>query len=300
MALHYNGDSHALEAGDSAYLDGGSPHGWENLGTQVGQGALGDPRVRGDEAWPTAARVMVDFRTEPSRYRHWKLSVDGRVATLAMDVQEDGGLVPGYELKLNSYDLGVDIELYDAIQRLRFEHPEVGRGHPDLRQGADLLRGRQHPHAQPVLARLEGELLQVHQRDAQRDRGSHRGVAPGLALRGERALRGRRLRAGARHRLHRHGRRRLHHGGAAGGAAPRRAARAPAGSRGSSTSGGCGAIAPTSSARSRRASRASARSSGGWWTRWCRARGSSETTQAARRRAAPRAPIVPAARAASR
>ena len=72
------------------------------------------------------ARVTVDFRTEPSRYRHWKLAVDGRVATLAMDVREDGGLVPGYELKLNSYDLGVDIELYDAVQRLRFEHPEVG------------------------------------------------------------------------------------------------------------------------------------------------------------------------------
>jgi benzoyl-CoA-dihydrodiol lyase len=72
------------------------------------------------------ARVVVDFRTEPSRYRHWKLSIDGRVATLAMDVQEAGGLVPGYELKLNSYDLGVDIELHDAIQRLRFEHPEVG------------------------------------------------------------------------------------------------------------------------------------------------------------------------------
>src|SRR6266481_7903622 len=70
-------------------------------------------------------RVMVDFRTEPSKYRHWKLSFDGRVATLAMDVREDGGLRPGYELKLNSYDLGVDIELYDAVQRLRFEHPEV-------------------------------------------------------------------------------------------------------------------------------------------------------------------------------
>ena len=71
-------------------------------------------------------RVVVDFRTDPSRYKHWKLSVDGRVATLAMDVKEDGGLKPGYELKLNSYDLGVDIELYDAVQRLRFEHPEVG------------------------------------------------------------------------------------------------------------------------------------------------------------------------------
>jgi len=68
---------------------------------------------------------MIDFQTQPSRYRHWKLSVDGAVATLKLDVDEKGGLVPGYELKLNSYDLGVDIELSDAINRLRFEHPEV-------------------------------------------------------------------------------------------------------------------------------------------------------------------------------
>jgi benzoyl-CoA-dihydrodiol lyase len=68
----------------------------------------------------------VDFRTHPDRYKHWKLSFDGPVATIAMDVKEDGGLKPGYALKLNSYDLGVDIELYDAIQRLRFEHPEIG------------------------------------------------------------------------------------------------------------------------------------------------------------------------------
>ncbi|WP_194925727.1 2,3-epoxybenzoyl-CoA dihydrolase [Catenulispora pinisilvae] len=67
----------------------------------------------------------IDFRTEPSRYRHWRLAFDGAVATVTMDVDERGGLVPGYELKLNSYDLGVDIELYDAVQRLRFEHPEV-------------------------------------------------------------------------------------------------------------------------------------------------------------------------------
>jgi benzoyl-CoA-dihydrodiol lyase len=73
-----------------------------------------------------SAPMTVDFRTEPAKYKHWKLSFDGPVATLAMDVREDGGLKPGYELKLNSYDLGVDIELYDAIQRLRFEHPEVG------------------------------------------------------------------------------------------------------------------------------------------------------------------------------
>jgi benzoyl-CoA-dihydrodiol lyase len=68
---------------------------------------------------------MIDFRTEPSAYRHWRVSFAGPVATLAMDVDENGGLVPGYELKLNSYDLGVDIELNDAVNRLRFEHPEV-------------------------------------------------------------------------------------------------------------------------------------------------------------------------------
>jgi benzoyl-CoA-dihydrodiol lyase len=67
----------------------------------------------------------VDFQVDPARYRHWQLKVDSEIATLAMAVDEDGGLVPGYELKLNSYDLGVDIELYDAVQRLRFEHPKV-------------------------------------------------------------------------------------------------------------------------------------------------------------------------------
>src|SRR5208283_485351 len=72
------------------------------------------------------AAAPVSFETHPSRYRHWRLSVDGRVATLTMDIAEDGGIRPGYRLKLNSYDLGVDIELYDALQRLRFEHPQVG------------------------------------------------------------------------------------------------------------------------------------------------------------------------------
>ncbi|HEV8585908.1 MAG TPA: 2,3-epoxybenzoyl-CoA dihydrolase [Methylomirabilota bacterium] len=74
----------------------------------------------------TTPQPPVDFRTEPARYKHWRLAFDGPVATLTMDVQEDAGLRPGYELKLNSYDLGVDIELYDALQRLRFEHPEIG------------------------------------------------------------------------------------------------------------------------------------------------------------------------------
>ena len=75
------------------------------------------------EAQPTAAAI--DFRTDPSRYKHWRISFDGPVATLTMDVAEDAGIRPGYKLKLNSYDLGVDIELHDALQRIRFEHPEI-------------------------------------------------------------------------------------------------------------------------------------------------------------------------------
>jgi benzoyl-CoA-dihydrodiol lyase len=67
----------------------------------------------------------VDFQTDPLRYKHWRLAFDGPVATLTMDVAEDGGIRPGYKLKLNSYDLGVDIELHDALQRIRFEHPEI-------------------------------------------------------------------------------------------------------------------------------------------------------------------------------
>ncbi|MCE8524527.1 benzoyl-CoA-dihydrodiol lyase [Ruegeria pomeroyi] len=67
----------------------------------------------------------IDFQTDPSRYRHWRVAYDGEIANLYMDVDEQGGLFPGYELKLNSYDLGVDIELADIVQRMRFEHPEV-------------------------------------------------------------------------------------------------------------------------------------------------------------------------------
>jgi benzoyl-CoA-dihydrodiol lyase len=72
------------------------------------------------------AAAPVSFETHPSRYQHWQLAVAGRVATLTMDVNEAAGIRPGYRLKLNSYDLGVDIELYDALQRIRFEYPEVG------------------------------------------------------------------------------------------------------------------------------------------------------------------------------
>src|SRR6516225_9661680 len=68
---------------------------------------------------------FIDFQTSPERYRHWRLAVDGEIATLSLDVDENAGLFEGYQLKLNSYDLGVDIELADALQRLRFEHPAV-------------------------------------------------------------------------------------------------------------------------------------------------------------------------------
>ena len=68
---------------------------------------------------------MIDFRTHPDQYCHWRLSIDGDIATLALDVDENGGIAGDYALKLNSYDLGVDIELADAVQRLRFEHPQV-------------------------------------------------------------------------------------------------------------------------------------------------------------------------------
>src|SRR5580765_8124855 len=73
----------------------------------------------------TATKELVLFSAESRDFRHWKLSVDGRIATVAMAVDEDGGLRPGYKLKLNSYDLGVDIELHNALQRIRFEHPQV-------------------------------------------------------------------------------------------------------------------------------------------------------------------------------
>src|SRR5262245_33724365 len=74
---------------------------------------------------PAATLAPIEFETHPSRYKHWTLSCDGAVATLALDAREDAGLRTDYRLKLNSYDLAVDIELADAVQRLRFEHPDV-------------------------------------------------------------------------------------------------------------------------------------------------------------------------------
>jgi benzoyl-CoA-dihydrodiol lyase len=75
--------------------------------------------------YPEAPRPIITYDTHPDQYRHWRLTFDGQIATLHLDIDEDGGIKPGYKLKLNSYDLGVDIELHDALQRIRFEHPEV-------------------------------------------------------------------------------------------------------------------------------------------------------------------------------
>jgi benzoyl-CoA-dihydrodiol lyase len=100
------------------------------------------------------ADKQIDFRTEPSKYRHWKIEFDGPVAHLLMDVDASAGLFPGYELKLNSYDLGVDIELYDAVQRLRFEHPEVG---------AVVLRsGKENVFCAGANIRMLGKSSHVH------------------------------------------------------------------------------------------------------------------------------------------
>jgi benzoyl-CoA-dihydrodiol lyase len=105
-------------------------------------------------AAPQAAAKQIDFQTDPGRYRHWRVEYDGPVAQVFMDVDEKGGLFDGYELKLNSYDLGVDIELYDAVQRMRFEHPEVRA--VVMRSGKDkvfcaganirMLGGASHAH----------------------------------------------------------------------------------------------------------------------------------------------------------
>ena len=89
--------------------------------------------------------TRVDYQTEPSAYRHWKLRFEGPVATLAADFDENAGLRPGYKLKLNSYDLGVDIELNDAINRIRFEHPEVRT--VVLTSAKDRVPARQTPAA---------------------------------------------------------------------------------------------------------------------------------------------------------
>ena len=111
----------------------------------------------------THAPERIDYRTDPTQYRHWTLSVEGAIARLSLNIAEDGGIRPGYKLKLNSYDLGVDIELHDALNRVRFEHPNVRS--VIVTSGKDRIFCSGAGGIQP---RLEGQLLQVPQRNAQR------------------------------------------------------------------------------------------------------------------------------------
>ena len=163
--------------------------------------------------------ARIDFQTEPARYRHWKLGFDGDVAELIMDVDENAGLFEGYQLKLNSYDLGVDIELADAVQRLRFEHPEVKV--VVLRSGKDrvfcaganirMLAGSSHTH-KVNFCKFTNET-----RNAMEDASQASGQKYLCAIRGTAAGGGYEL--ALRHRSHPAGRRRQLHRGAARAAA---------------------------------------------------------------------------------
>ena len=151
---------------------------------------------------PTEGTQRIDFATSPDQYRHWRLEVDGAVARLTLQVKEDAGLYPGYELKLNSYDLGVDIELYDAVQRLRFEHPEVGAvvvtsGHERVFcAGANIRMLAQADHALKVnFCKFTNETRNAH-------RGRQRPLRPAVHLCGQWAGGGRRLRIGSGLRSH--------------------------------------------------------------------------------------------------
>ena len=171
----------------------------------------------------------IDFQTEPARYRHWKLKFDGDVAELIMDVDENAGLFEGYQLKLNSYDLGVDIELSDAVQRLRFEHPEVKV--VVIRSGKDrvfcaganirMLAGSTHAH-KVNFCKFTNETRNSHG-------GCEPQLGPEVSVRDPRHGRRRRLRAGAGDRPHPAGRRRQLHRGACPSCRCWRCCRAPAG-----------------------------------------------------------------------
>ena len=106
---------------------------------------------------------MITFDTDPAHYRHWRLSFEGPVATLTLDVDEEGGLAPGYRLKLNSYDLGVDIELADALNRIRFEHSEVRVVVFTSGRERVFCSGCQHLYVGAGEPRVKGEFLQIHQ-----------------------------------------------------------------------------------------------------------------------------------------
>ena len=190
----------------------------------------------------------IDIQTHPDAYRHWKLTIEGNVARLAMDVDENA--TPGAGLFAQAQLLRPRGR-HRALRRDPAAPFRASRGRlrgRHLRQAAGVLRRRQHQHARPVLARPQGQFLQVHQRDAERDRGRHRQLAPDLYLRDQRHGGGRRLRARARLRLHHADRRRLLDGLAARSSRCSRCCPAPAASPGWSTSGRCATTTPISSA----------------------------------------------------
>jgi len=135
------------------------------------------------------------FETDPSQYKHWKLEIAGPIAWLRMAVQEAHPLKPGYALKLNSYDLGVDLELADAVQRLRFEHPEVTCVVVTSALAGVFSSGANIFMLSSSDACLEGQLLPVHQRNAPLYRGCVAEQRPEIHRSFERHRLGWRLRA---------------------------------------------------------------------------------------------------------
>ena len=178
-----------------------------------------------DTAATAVTPAPVDYRTDPSQYRHWKLSVEGALARLTLDIAEDARHPPRLQAQAQQLRPGRRHRARRRAQpgALRASRGALGDRHQ--RQGPRLLLRRQHLHARRLEPRLEGELLQVHQRDPQRHRGHLDALGHQVRRRGQRRLRRRRLRAGPGLRRDRPGRRPLVLGLAARGAAARRAAR---------------------------------------------------------------------------
>ena len=150
--------------------------------------------------------TVVDFECDPGAYRHWAVSYEGSVATVTLRVDPAGGL-GAYDLKLNSYDLVVDIQLADIVQPLRFEHPEVHAVVGDWRASTRSSAPAPTSRCWRAPRTRQGQLRQVHQRDPARHRGRHRPLGPDVAGGGQRHGRRRRIRAGPRLRRDRSHRR---------------------------------------------------------------------------------------------